>query len=355
MAGTGIVMAATAFFGERELLPMAPPAELDPTITAQIRVGQFPVAVAAGEGAMWVTVNDTEPAERWFLARIDPSTNAVSAEIEFFEAAEVAVGAGAVWISGRDRGEGQALVRIEPETGQVVTRIPLGCSRCHVDQIVARPEAVWMTVASLDDISTGEVVRVDPATDQIAARIPVEGDPRDLTVGEGGVWVYALTHFDGGAVSGGTIYRIDPFTNQVAAELLRGQVPPVAGISTPPVLTAGHGHLWTSRLTDQGSEVVRIDPETYEVLPLEVLTGATFGYYPFSAEGGGIWFRGGYEDARPVIARLDPTTGSVGHVLQLDSTAIDAALDPETMTIWVADYERWVTRIDLPPSWQSGS
>jgi len=33
--------------------------------------------------------------------------------------------------------------------------------------------------------------RVDPATGKIVARIPIDGSPREITVGAGGVWVTA--------------------------------------------------------------------------------------------------------------------------------------------------------------------
>lgn len=153
-----------------------------------------------------------------------------------------------------------------------------------------------------------------------------------------------MTHSRGDVVAGGTIYRIDPTSNQVAAELVPGEVPPVAGVHTPPVLAAGHGYVWTTRQTDQGIEIVRIDPQTNTVLGTGL---SSYAFYPFSVAGGRVWFRAGYEDAEPGIAALEPATLRVQPLVQLDSTMIDAALDPETMTIWVADYERRITRIDL--------
>jgi DNA-binding beta-propeller fold protein YncE len=45
---------------------------------------------------------------------------------------------------------------------------------------------VWVASA-LDH----EVSRVDPATGKIVARIPIDGSPREITVGAGGVWVTA--------------------------------------------------------------------------------------------------------------------------------------------------------------------
>jgi hypothetical protein len=348
LAASGVAVAALAFFGEPSVPPAAPGSEpkLRARVAEHVPVGPFPAAVAAGEGVVWVAVNDPRRGERWFLARIDPSTNTVAAEVDVFEASEVAVGEDAVWASGRDRRAGQVLSGLDLRTGEVIARIPLGCSRCHLDQIVAGPDAIWMTVANVDE-PTGEVVKVDPSTNLIVARIAVEGDPRDLAVGEGGVWVYALTHFSGGAVFGGTIYRIDAATGRLAAELLPGEVPPNAGIHTPPVLAAGHGYVWTSRYVGDDVEIVRIDPRTNAVLGTGIRGTA---FYPFSTEAGRVWFRSGHEDAEPVIAELDPRTLEAQDLVPLDSTIVDATLDAETMTIWVADYEQRVTRIDLLPT-----
>jgi DNA-binding beta-propeller fold protein YncE len=341
----GVTLASQAFLGRRQ--PAGPAASLDPLnprVTARIEVGQGPQAIAAGEDAVWVAVNEPDSPEGWFIARIDPRTNEVTDRIPLFEATEVAVGAGSVWASGRDRGRGQVLVRIDPDRPAVTARIEVGCIRCHLDQIVAQPGAVWMTVANLDDYPSGEIVRVDPATNRVVARIPVVGDPRDLAVGEDGVWAYALTHFDAQGVAGGTLYRIDPATNSLAATLLAGQVPPLAGISSPSVVAAGHGYAWTSRQEgDEPGVVVRIDPVDNSVESVGI--GGPF--YPFGVGEGGIWFRGGAEDAEPSIAHVNTESLDIDGSLHLDSTAIDAAFDLETGTIWVADYERWVSRINV--------
>jgi DNA-binding beta-propeller fold protein YncE len=52
--------------------------------------------------------------------------------------------------------------------------------------VAAGAGAVWVASA-LDH----EVSRVDPATGKIVARIPIDGSPREITVGAGGVWVTA--------------------------------------------------------------------------------------------------------------------------------------------------------------------
>ena len=46
--------------------------------------------------------------------------------------------------------------------------------------------AVWVASA-LDHV----VSRIDPASGQVVAQVPIEGAPREVTVGAGGVWVTA--------------------------------------------------------------------------------------------------------------------------------------------------------------------
>lgn len=65
-------------------------------MTATIPVGQFPRAVAFGEGSVWVAVNNPDPPEHWVLVRIDPETNEIVKTIPLEGAADVAVGAGGV-------------------------------------------------------------------------------------------------------------------------------------------------------------------------------------------------------------------------------------------------------------------
>jgi streptogramin lyase len=354
VAAAGIVLAAMAFFGEQttQRTSGAVP-EVDPRVVAEIDVGQFPQEIAAGAGAIWVTVNDADPPERWFVARIDPSTNRVTDEIDLHEAHDVAVGAGAVWVAGRDRELGPALFRIDPDQRGVVATIPLGCQRCHPDQVAAADDAIWLTL-STDYPESGQVLRVDPLANEVAARVTLPGDPRDLAVGAGAVWVYSLTHFTEQSVAGGTLYRIDPSTASVTVTSLEGRIPPAAGVSSPPLVNVSHGFVWTSSapgnpidLADDRVSIVRIDGAEGQVSG-RVHLGSLF--FPFASDQSSVWFQGGDEYATPTIGRLDPATMAVTAKLRLDTTVLDGAIDQSTGSIWVSTYRDLVLRVDLYPS-----
>jgi hypothetical protein len=351
LAAAGLVLASRAFFGsqERPIIGSTTGEGIDPRISAEIEVGQFPQEVAVGEEAVWITVNDADPPERWFVARVDPATNRVTDEIDLPDAVDVAVGSGSVWAITYDESTGWAVARIDPNLREVVDMIALDCDGgCGPSQVAATDDAVWVTLTH-DSPDRGEIVRIDPAMDQVAARIAISGDPRDIAIGEGGVWVDALTHFgEEGSVAGGSLYRVDPSTNTVSATLMEGEIPPVAGVSGPPVLTVGHGYVWTIRLVEKGpgEELVRIDPRTNEVEGLGIL--GTF--HPFGVWDGGVWLRSSRHPGSvlPIaISRLDAETLELDESVDLDELAVDAALDPTTGTIWLATYEGPVVRIDL--------
>jgi streptogramin lyase len=352
MAAAGFAVAAVAFLGpERKMAEQRTTTPLDPTVTAAIDIGQFPSEIAAGYGAVWVTVNQADPAERWYVARIDPATTEVTDEIDVTEVHDVAVGAGALWVTGRDRELGPAVFRIDPTSRTVSAIVPLHCGRCHADQIVADDRRVWLT-ASVDYPESGQVIQIDASSNTVTTRTTLPGDPRDLVLGEGSVWVYSLTHFTEQSVAGGTIYRLDPRTAELVATLLEGRVPPAAGINGPPVLAAGFGALWTSvapgrpiALGSDRTAIVAIDAATNEISGETVPLGTLF--FPFSVEGGGVWFRDGDADAEPVISRIDPTTRTIEDSFGVEGTVLDGVIDPETGTMWLTTYEGPVIRVDL--------
>jgi hypothetical protein len=351
LAVAGIAVASTAFFGERDLpaTPVAPTLGVDPRVTAQIDVGRFPQEIAAGEGAVWVTGNE---GQRWFLARIDLATNDLTSRLQFDEVEDVATGAGAVWAVGFDRETGLTVFRIDPLRGRIEAAIPLPCEgSCHPSQIATAENSVWVSVMA-EYPEWGEVIRIDISSNTVAGRTRLPGDPRDLVVGEGGVWVYSLTHFTEQSVAGGTLFRLDPETGEVVATLLEGRIPPASGVNGPPVLAAGYGAVWTSiapgrpiPLGSSKTEIVAIDPATNKVSGERITLGTLF--LPFSVEAGGVWFRGGPEDAAPVISRLDPATRTIEDSFHVDGTVLDGAIDPATSTMWLTTYDGRVVRVDL--------
>jgi DNA-binding beta-propeller fold protein YncE len=71
-------------------------------------------------------------------------------------------------------------------------------------------------------------------------------------------------------------------------------------------------------------------------------------FYPFAFGEGGVWF---VDKAGPAVSRLNTQTLEIDHSVAVDALAQDstvhAAFDMDTGTIWVANYEDTITRIDL--------
>ena len=116
--------------------------------------------VAAGEGAVWATVNVLDS-----VFRVDPHTGTITDTIAVGpisasdKLGRVAAGEGAVWVL-----HNRTVSRIDPVSRQVVARIAVPGLVLGVGEILAAGGAVWVAAGST-------VMRIDPRTDAIAATI----------------------------------------------------------------------------------------------------------------------------------------------------------------------------------------
>ncbi len=209
------------------------------------------------------------------------------------------------------------------------------------DPIVAIPIAAGDPI----DVAVGEgavwvsghgVFRIDPATAEIVASFPSQG-PRlgsRLAVGEGAVWV------SGGAFDG-EIVRIDPETNEIVATIHTGTY------KDPYALAVGAGSLWAT--THGDATLLRIDPATNGVETIEVPEAITVGGTPAAVHGvavldGRVWMQGspwddGYGDLFGIAA---DTLGSWEHVEVRVYDQIWAGFG----SIWAFQHDGWVVRVD---------
>jgi streptogramin lyase len=197
------------------------------------------------------------------LDRIDPKSMKIEAHIPLVPATDegyIAAGSHGVWVAGSVGLSRAGLVRVNPQTNHVVTRIPMPGTPAAV---AASFDAVWVTLPD-----QGMVVRVNPSSNKVVARIKVHPGPRFLATGEDAVWVLSQ--------SDGSVARIDPSTNRVAATI-RANVPGEGGC-----IAAGEGSVW---VTMPQTPVIRIDPGDNRVA--ERYTGA--GGDCISAGLGSVW------------------------------------------------------------------
>jgi hypothetical protein len=343
----------------RPLVPAGdsgPPA-VDPQVTASLPIAtgtnSATVAVAAGDEGIWAGVHSvhSDGGESGTLYRVDPSTNAIAAEVSVSGVSDLDVGAGSVWVAGSDIDTTQYFVeRVNPESGEIVARIPLACSfevgigGCYVENLAATDDGVWVTLVRDPNC---ELVRIDPGTNEITARLPVGGWARDVVAGGGSVWVYAITETDGSTVVHGSLHRVDPATAQIAT-LFRDQLPPGGGVEIPPMVTFGDGAVWvnyeTTGIGDGEQNVAgRVDLGTGGVEDIEMDRN----FFPFAAADWAVWFTGRDTGEGGAISRLNTQTLEVDASVPVDGYVIDAALDRATNTIWAITYEGDLIRVDL--------
>jgi hypothetical protein len=109
-------------------------------------------------------------------------------------------------------------------------------------------------------------------------------------------------------------------------------------------LFAWDGEIWAS-----GAGLERVDPMTAR------LVGPSIPFEPEHSPrsfvlgvGREVWF-GAYPGGNGVrpdrIARLDAATGSIEYFIE--EGGLDAVFAPESRTIWILEYDRGVTRVDL--------
>jgi virginiamycin B lyase len=153
-------------------------------------------SVAAGEGAVWVTV----PGPR--LVRIDPTTNKITATLDAPAVpGALRAGVGGLWFVSAEG----TVFRLDAKTGATVAQITVG----SVPRFTAiGGGSVWV----LNQVD-GTVSRIDPKTNAVAATIVVSGrsvEGGDMAFGGGFAWA---------RVSDALVAQIDPATNTVIRRL----------------------------------------------------------------------------------------------------------------------------------------
>jgi hypothetical protein len=181
------------------------------------------------------------------------------------------------------------------------------------------------------------VVRIDPTTNEIVNRIPISGGwPRDLVFGDGWVWAYGHSRLAEHGWEASSLWRIDPISNEAFVVVDQGGFLG-EGSALPENGAVGDGYVWAEAADERGTGL-RIDAASGEVARFEVEGG--FGW-SFMVEADRVWF------GRDRIRLLDTETLEVVGVVDAEIENIDAAFDSSTASLWVANYDGTITRIDL--------
>jgi streptogramin lyase len=158
-------------------------------------------SLAAGEGAVWLTVGSS------ILTEVDPATGKAVRRIDLHVPLNgVTTGDGAVWAISGPKAK---LVRLD-RSGKVTSTIAIvsnpGPLSSYPESVAVGEGYVWVLNGN-----TGTVTKVDPSQQTISATIQASSaasGPQAIAVGNGAAWV---------GNSDGTIIRIDSRTNAVTS------------------------------------------------------------------------------------------------------------------------------------------
>lgn len=252
-------------------------------LIGDIAVGGRPVAVAAGQGAIWVadgadsTISRIDPRTRkvvgvrgtgtdlhglavgfgsvWTadgtdgtVTRIDAKTDEIVHTFLFGQGPElpvfwIATGAGSVWAT-----RGDTLLRIDPATNRWrAVRIPAP------DGLAADSHQVWVATAGQ------RLLRLSLPTGKRRLTVPLGSDVAQPTIGSGSLWLIVYRGV-------GQIWRIKP--NSVGTSSARTLAYPALSSSThvpvsPVAIAAGDGAIW---VVDLDGTLLKLDASTGHVV-----------------------------------------------------------------------------------------
>jgi branched-chain amino acid transport system substrate-binding protein len=222
------------------------------------------------------------------------------------------------------------LAGIEPNSGKVRTRIPLGAASTAV---AAGEGGVWVLNSDEQTVS-----RVDPKTGD-AEQFGTGAIPTDIAVGAGSLWVGAgSTLAAAQTVSPVTtsVTRVSPRTRTAQARIpLPRRAGPVSNFSEQHI-AVGRDAVWT---VNPDYSISRINPRTSTV----VRTISSFPAIAIAASGREVWALG----PDGAVGKIDPRRNRVRRRIQLRTTAA-ARVAVGMGSVWVTDpAEGTLWRIDL--------
>ena len=185
---------------------------------------------------------------------------------------------------------GDSVAVIDPKTDTIVGEIPVG----------GRPTgpavgegSVW--VGNRDD---NTLLRIDPKSLDVVRTIGLGAAPKDVEAGAGSVWV----------LSDWAVLRVDPAINDVVDTI---RLPRTSSFAARWVhMEVGANAVFVAGLL--GADILRIDPRTSSVVPLERNPVAMFAYGEDA-----LWTLTGEFGEFDTIEQIDPKTNAVLETIPL--------------------------------------
>ncbi|MEA2275327.1 MAG: hypothetical protein QOC78_287 [Solirubrobacteraceae bacterium] len=278
---------------------------------------------------------------------------------------ELAAGFGSIWVMGDE------VLRLDPASGHVLREIPVPG---HPDLgIPGHPNAA---VTGFGSVWTGDwngdsVLQIDPRSSSIIRTIRVGDSPREITVGDGRLWV---ANYDAGTLS-----EVDPGGPSRPAHLVRtvpvgerargvafgagrvwvvldgadqvAEFDPRAGRvvghlavgRSPWGVAFGAGRAWVTGLQDRSVTVIDPGADASSAAVVGRIDGGD-GPRGIAAGAGGVWVAASAGNA---VTHIDPVSLRVVDQIPVADPWAVAVDGPQ---VWAASYTNTVTRITPAPS-----
>jgi DNA-binding SARP family transcriptional activator len=265
-------------------------AVIDPAsnrVVASIPVGSKPVAIAAGEGGIWVG-----DARDGTVTRVDPEKRKVVKTIGIgAPVVDLATGLGGVWAATGGFGE---VVRIDPDVGAVAQRIPLGDP---ADPVVPSVPSVAVGDGRVWAGAPEGLARIDPRSGEVADTVDLEGaQALQIAAGGGAVWVTTIAN---------RAERVEARSGRTTAEFY-------AGGWVYPVILDGR-EAWVGGLRG----LAKLDADTGASL---TSSGAVKAVTGIAYSAGSVWLT---TAATAEVVRLNSETGAVEERIPMGGSGED--------------------------------
>jgi DNA-binding beta-propeller fold protein YncE len=290
----------------------AKPPPRGPHVVDTIRVGRRPVNVEVAGGSAWIASTANRS-----LGRIATRNNHHRHGPDLgYGITDVASRRGELWVT---VGASREVVRVRATTGHLIgTAIPMQGEPRAID---AGEGGVW--VAEQSPTGPDNLVEIDPHTAAVAGRLSVPEGINDIRAADGAVWVLGRR--------APTLIKVSPVSLMPVVRI------PKVG-RDPQRLAVAAGYVWVTDFG--GDEVTRVDPKGPQTVNIPVGSKP----YGLHARADGIWVAC-YGDH--TVERIDP---KAAHVV---GKPIHVGLNPVGVevshgSLWVTSVgDNHLTRIDL--------
>jgi serine/threonine-protein kinase len=229
----------------------------EPMASIPTSVIREPAEVIYADGSFWV--HNLDPNS---FVEIDPKTGGVLTQIAapFEDVGTFTVEGGTLWVTG------PSVVKIDIGLRREVDRFHLAAP---THGVAVAEGSLWVTMPYVFPAGTSTTLRLDAATGEVEHRFDDLAGSLAVAYGDGSIWTAGWTSTSGGFTGGGGVNRIDPETNEITPTEM------VLPLDCCPV-AAGGGFGWTADPTK--GVVHRID-QTGQVTTYTTGAGASMGSY----------------------------------------------------------------------------